>query len=141
MTSQLFKWYEEGTWVPIITSTGGGSGQIYSTQSGTYTRVGNLVLARFAIQLSSAGTLVSGVARLGGFPFAFSDGNTPVTFSYWSGIVTASYAIYAESVSGQTYAEFLMQTAATTASANLGMSPTEVSNTFRVAGTIAYMTS
>ena len=45
MTSELLDSYEEGTWTPVLGSSGGsaaGNGA-YETQAGTYTKVGNIV--------------------------------------------------------------------------------------------------
>lgn len=73
-TSELFDDYEEGTWTPAITFSGGdGTGSwAYSTQNGQYTKVGNTVRAAFQIRLSSfsKGT-ASGTPRISGLPFNF----------------------------------------------------------------------
>lgn len=66
--------YEEGTWTPAITFSGGdGTGSwAYSTQNGQYTKAGNTVRAAFQIRLSSfsKGT-ASGTPRISGLPFNF----------------------------------------------------------------------
>jgi len=130
--------YEEGTWTPIITSTGGGSGQTYGTQEGKYTKIGNQVTVSFNVTLSNAGTLTSGVARLGGLPFAFTEGNTGITFSYWSGVSVNIYALYGSALSGQTQMDLLYQTAAAGA-VNSGFPVGSVSNSFRMQGNITYL--
>jgi hypothetical protein len=43
--------YEEGTWT--VTLTSGGTSPVYTEQSGTYTKIGNLVYFRFYLKLSS----------------------------------------------------------------------------------------
>jgi len=58
--------YEEGTWTPSITA--GGSGIGYTVREGKYTKVGELVHARFYIQISS-GTMTSDQLDVSGFPF------------------------------------------------------------------------
>jgi len=45
--------YEEGTWTPSIT---GASGAAYSTQTGTYTKIGRLVIVNFTMIVSTAPT-------------------------------------------------------------------------------------
>ena len=61
MTSELLADYEEGTWTPNLTGDGGGSGQTYTAQTGTYTKVGRLVTVNFFIQLSAKGTITGNV--------------------------------------------------------------------------------
>jgi hypothetical protein len=68
MTSQLLKWYEEGTWTPSFISTG--LSITHTVQNGKYTRVGNIVNASFYIRVvSSAGTLTNPL-EIQGLPFA-----------------------------------------------------------------------
>ena len=73
-TSELFDDYEEGTFTPAITFSGGdGTGSwSYSTQNGQYTKVGNTVRAAFQIRLSAftKGT-AGGTPRISGLPFNF----------------------------------------------------------------------
>ena len=45
--------YEEGTWTPSIT---GAYGAAYSTQAGTYTKIGRLVVVNFTMVVSTAPT-------------------------------------------------------------------------------------
>ena len=49
--------YEEGTWTPVLGSTGSYSGQGYDTQTGNYTRIGRQVTLHMYIDLNAAGTL------------------------------------------------------------------------------------
>ena len=65
--------YEEGTWTPALTGSGGTSGVAYTTQVGGYTKVGRLVTANFHILLSDEGTITS-TARISGLPFAGNNG-------------------------------------------------------------------
>jgi hypothetical protein len=60
--------YEEGTWTPTLSFGGGSAGIVYSVNSGTYTKIGNLVTGRFIIGLSSKGSS-GGNAVIGGLPF------------------------------------------------------------------------
>ena len=61
--------YEEGTWTPVIDS-GAFTSITYNfgQQSGTYTKVGNLVTAYITLRFS--GTSVGGEFRINGLPFA-----------------------------------------------------------------------
>jgi len=71
MTSELLDDYEEGTWTPTITSSNSDVIVAYSTNSGTYTKIGRLVTITCVIVLSSksGGT---GTTRVGGIPFVAS---------------------------------------------------------------------
>jgi hypothetical protein len=73
--------YEEGTWTPVI---GGSSesGQVYSSQDGFYTKIGNMVFCHGYVALSTEGTINS-FARLKGFPFSVSgSNNSAMTLGY-----------------------------------------------------------
>lgn len=60
--------YEEGTWTPSLTFAGGSTGMTYSTQTGTYTKIGRLVFCRGTIVLTAKGSS-TGHARIEGLPF------------------------------------------------------------------------
>jgi hypothetical protein len=65
-TSELLADYEEGTFSPTITS--GITGITYSSQNGSYTKVGRLVTFSLRLELS-AGTAAATILRIGGLPF------------------------------------------------------------------------
>ena len=64
--------YEEGTWTPTLTFAGVTTGITYSTQNGSYTKVGRLVSLRAVISLSNKGS-ASGPAYITGVPFTPAD--------------------------------------------------------------------
>jgi hypothetical protein len=68
MTSELLNDYEEGTFTPTFAGTTSQSGQVYGTQSGTYTKVGRLVTFQANIVLSTLGT-ITGYVKINGLPF------------------------------------------------------------------------
>jgi hypothetical protein len=71
MTSELLDWYEEGTWTPIFSTTGTNYTSVtYITQTGRYTRIGDVVYIRGSLYTSAA-TIgsASGDILIGGFPF------------------------------------------------------------------------
>jgi hypothetical protein len=69
MTSEVFTWYEEGTWTPTLSgSTGDPTDVVYTSQVGQYTRVGRLVTVS-ALMGFSTYTGGSGVLRIAGLPF------------------------------------------------------------------------
>lgn len=66
--------YAEGTWTPVLTFGGSSTGITYSTQNGSYTRIGNFVRCTFCIVLSSKGAQV-GTALITGLPFTVVGSN------------------------------------------------------------------
>jgi len=65
--------YEEGTWTPTLLFGGASTGITYSNQSGTYTKIGQLIVLRFNIALSSKGSATGGAA-IGGLPLTMVTG-------------------------------------------------------------------
>ena len=59
--------YEEGTWTPTVSS--GVTSPAYTNQSGSYTKVGNLVYFQFRVDLSSGTASASQQFTFGGLPF------------------------------------------------------------------------
>jgi hypothetical protein len=66
MTSQLLNWYEQGTWTPALSLQSGSV--TYTTQTGTYTRVGRLVTVQAYIKIATVSS-PSGFLLLTGLPF------------------------------------------------------------------------
>jgi hypothetical protein len=60
--------YEEGSWTPTVTGSGGGSGQVYTVQVGWYVKVGKTVTAHFNLALSNKGTITTNT-QIAGLPF------------------------------------------------------------------------
>jgi hypothetical protein len=68
--------YSTGTWTPIMKGVFGADGSTtYTTQTGSYTQIGNIVYAYFKMVWTA--TTASGFMGVGGFPLA---AGTPVTF-------------------------------------------------------------
>ena len=89
--------YEEGTWTPVIDGSTSVSGQSYSRQEGSYTKVGNMITAWFSITLTAKGT-IAGFLRISGLPLNGSA--TPVlkpAAVSWSNMsMTANHQLSAE---------------------------------------------
>ena len=69
--------YEEGSWTPVLTGTGGVSGtQVYNNQTAKYIKVGNVVHCNCNIGITNKQT-ISGNLIVTGLPFtgAASSGN------------------------------------------------------------------
>jgi hypothetical protein len=72
--------YEEGTWTPNVGGTA-----TYSSQIGTYTKIGNTVYIRASMQINSIGT--GSTYQVFGYPFtSSSDVGTPFTVGYYSNL-------------------------------------------------------
>ena len=71
MTSQLLNWYEEGTFTPTIYGSSVVGTGTYSTQVGTYVRVGKSVT--FTIILNWSAHTGSGNMYIDGLPFTSAD--------------------------------------------------------------------
>lgn len=67
MTSELLNDYEEGTWTPSDQS---GAGLSLTVANATYTKIGRLVTANFAITYPATANATN--ARIGGLPFTSS---------------------------------------------------------------------
>jgi hypothetical protein len=129
--------YAEGTWTPTVSFNNASVGVTYSAQVGTYTRIGDRVLAEGRVTLSAKGSS-TGAVRIGGLPF------TTGSSSAFSG----SVAFY---VNGATYTGVL--TGLTTASStnfslwvvNNGtttqFTDAGVTNTFDIIISISYRTN
>ena len=81
--------YEEGTWTPVLGGSTSTSGQSYSAQAGTYTKIGNTVNAHAYISLSNAGTVSGTYAYIMGFPFNVTNnsGSYPAfSIGYFAGL-------------------------------------------------------
>ena len=73
MTSELLDHYAEGTFSPTFGASNGSSTAAYSTQSGKYTRIGNIVHVQIRITLSSLSTNSHSHAWISGLPIASAE--------------------------------------------------------------------
>jgi hypothetical protein len=104
--------YEEGTWTPEMSFGNDTTGITYSTQVGTYEKIGRQVTLRCHICFTNNGS-GSGIAKLSGFPFTLLAGaNAAAAFSIFTD-VTLSGTYYASAVpqASQTFAYFRMSDA------------------------------
>lgn len=99
MTSELFTWYEEGTWTPVLTPFGGGSITLSSpADSMRYTRIGRLVTLTGLINVSSVST-PTGDLRLTGLPFSIG-GSSAGSLSVFNFGTTSTVTAYQVLVDG-----------------------------------------
>jgi hypothetical protein len=80
--SMMSGFYAEGTWTPALKFGGNSVSMTYTMQTGTYTKVGNVVTVEGRIVLSAKGSS-TGAASITGLPF--STAGTPTgTFDWFS---------------------------------------------------------
>jgi hypothetical protein len=75
--------YESGTWTPYLL---GATGTVYTTQSGTYTKVGKVVTVSFVMSFTTAPT-GGGNIRMG---LPFNARGSTHTYIYGNSVITAS---------------------------------------------------
>jgi hypothetical protein len=75
--------YEEGTWTPQLTGSGGGDYTMSGSNSGKYIRVGRIVTVEAVLQWSGGGPF-SGTLQVNGLPFTNSGGVRSMGSFGWS---------------------------------------------------------
>jgi len=131
---------EEGTWTPAIIGSTSQSGQVYSSQVGTYTKIGRQVTARFYLQLSTEGTFSGFYLLISGLPFtiAATPGNVMGGGVYFVDMATNYIAINLQCEESGARLYLLGVTAAATSRAYVGI--TDLTNTTQFSGTVTYFT-
>jgi len=82
--------YEEGSWTPVITGSGGSSGQTYSVQTGRFVKIGRHVTLWGRVTLSALGTITTS-AQIAGFPYtAHNAANSGGSIGYFAAM-TATF--------------------------------------------------
>jgi len=81
MTSQLFKWYEEGTWTP---TDGSGAGLTFSVAFCTYTRIGRVVVLEGYVTYPV--TSDTSAVSIAGMPFTPQNSYPPGTVNTNAGL-------------------------------------------------------
>ncbi len=68
-SNETLSTYDEGTWTPTIAGDATAGTQTYSTQTGTYTRIGRLVTLFFNMQMTNKDGATAGNVVISGSPF------------------------------------------------------------------------
>lgn len=130
--------YEEGTWTPVIGGTNSATGQTYSTQSGTYTKIGRQVTITFQATLTALGT-ISGQQVLTGLPFLIpASGTSSGTLAWSYGGLSSVYDVqlYGRPGFGQLY--IFKKTNDTTPTYTLDTNNTGLTDTTSISATLTY---
>jgi len=108
--------YEEGTWTPSV-----GGNATYSVQSGTYTKVGNLVHIEGKIVITVLGT--GSATTVSGLPFTVLGTANGITgkgnVGYFASIATSLASITSEAINNTATFSFNATTGAVTTATNL----------------------
>lgn len=126
--------YEIGTWTPNVGGTA-----TYTTQAGSYIKVGNMVTATFGMSINVIGT--GSTTSLSGFPFTCIN----ITAIYPAGAICYFNALNASitSIAAQLQVNTTTATFATTAAASAGITNTTAifKSGATLYGTITYQTN
>ena len=133
--------YEEGTWTPNLTGDGGGSGQTYTSQTGTYTKIGRVVTVNFYINLSAKGT-ITGNAIISNLPFTVLNTGSLIAggaLALWSNLAVNHNVIgmFCNTNSTNIY----LWGSIVVASTPPYLTTTDIANNTRFWGSVTYMTA
>ena len=97
--------YEEGTYTPTLIGNGTAGNPVYSSQSGRYTTIGNVVFVQ-AIVFVTSNTTGTGTARIS-LPTAVANAATSASFFTWTLNVDwpSGSNVTFQAVTGQAYAD------------------------------------
>ncbi len=79
--------FASGTWTPALAFGGATTGIAYSSRTGNYVRMGNLIYVEFIITLSSKGS-ATGAATITGLPFAGGGVAPGMSIRYYSNLAS-----------------------------------------------------
>ena len=130
--------YEEGTWTPVLEGNAGQSGQTYSGQTGTYTKIGRQVTCRFKLTLTAEGTFTNTYILLAGLPFtlASSPGTVHMGNMYFTDMGTNFISVGLQGYEGNSKAYLWAKKSATASREYVGIN--DLSDTTTLTGTFTY---
>jgi hypothetical protein len=132
--------YEEGTWTPTFTFSTSSTGVTYSSQLGSYIKIGKYVWCWFDITLSAIGS-ASGTARVSGLPFTITNNTNArgsVAVSYFENFSGVN-GLVVRGEANQTYGTVAQNPANGTGTTDL--SNTNFTNTARLNGVFTFSAS
>jgi hypothetical protein len=138
--------YEEGTWTPTIggnnEGTGGGAGNVYSTQVGTYVKVGKVVTCNCNVNLSTASGNSGVVIFINNFPFPANatTGSLPYVSVSWQGLSSSYVNVMGYFNANESRLHLVGITAAATTIQTF-ISPAQLTNTSGFIVTFTYITT
>ena len=85
MTAELLDDYEEGSFTPIIGGSSGNGSLSYSTQAGTYTRIGRAVNFNLVVIASSGVSGGGGTLQIDGLPYSARAASSGQVYGWYGG--------------------------------------------------------
>lgn len=130
------------TWTPVLTFvTPGDLSVTYSTQTGTYTRYGRMVVATFNIATSAfTHTTASGNLNVTGLPFSSNVDEWQGT-CVWAGVTKANYTQVCCRLTGSSSTLVFTASGSGQALANIMTGDMPTGGTVRIFGTVTYLAS
>lgn len=131
-------------WTPTLTLGGGSTGMTYSSQIGSYTRIGSMVTASGTVALSALGSS-TGTAVINGFPFTAATTNNTMVTKIITTVVTLTgtnnfaYAVMGDSTKTMTLGQGLC--VGGSASTTAVLTHLNLANTSSISFFISYLTS
>lgn len=135
--------YEEGSWTPTLTGTGGGTASTYTVQVGRYVKVGKKVTAWGRITITNLGTLTT-QAAIGGLPFTadnVTNLNPAVSIPFFANMTTAVHFIAGFVLPNTTTAALFHNAAGGAGTSCIGTVQGDLSNTLDIVFQIIYQAS
>lgn len=134
--------YEEGSWTPVISGSGGTSGQVYSTQEGRYIKIGSMVWAAFHATLSTLGT-ITGNVQITPLPFTAETGVLQFYGGHvnWTAMTTAVVSIPCYVTQNTAVIALHKHTGANVSSVSTSLAQADLSATTALRGFVIYRAS
>lgn len=120
--------YEEGTWSPTLVGQGSPGGSVsYTTQEGTYTKIGKLVTLSCRLVVATS-TLTGTFLSVGGFPFTASANQYTASVGYWQVTVDPYYNMAVQNQGSTTFAYVIASTSAVNTCGIIGAAKSQSAN-------------
>jgi len=135
--------YREGLWTPIISASGGASGQTYAVQVGEFVKVGRQVTLMFQVALSVKGTLTGNIT-LANLPFVITNvygGSIGFALVGAFSLATTWYALYLNFIGGNTFANVNGINALTSNPYGVNLTATDLTASSGLFGSVSYLTT
>jgi hypothetical protein len=132
---------ESGTWTPTLAGNTTPGSNTYSVQSGTYYKVGKMVVLQFAITLSAKDAAMVGALKINGLPFVPSAITFGATFARIASLALGgTYSQYSGFCSVSSSAIFIAQMGGSAGTWN-NIDAVAASNTTEITGSLTYFTA
>lgn len=113
--------YTEGTWTPSL-----GGNATYGIQTGSYTKIGNIVCVKMDLQVGTLGT--GSTSTISGLPFSSTSLSPPLTMGYFDTLSKSVVMIVPQATASST----IIFNTLTAAAASLTFNDTVITNATRL---------